>query len=838
MAIVGIDLGTTFSAVAVTRPVPGGSAKTLPGYEQYPVLSDDLKRCTLPSIVWVDPEGHVVVGHRARARMGTEPEPVAFAKRFMGLDRTFQLGPRAVSPEEVSAEVLKELKALAEDVLGEGVDSAVITVPAYFGIGAKQRTVQAGRLAGLQVLQVAQEPVAAAMMYCLGDSRDPLTIMTYDLGGGTFDVAILEKRDGVLNDASIKAFDGDQYLGGSDFDRRLAYWIADQLKARGHDLALDQGDPEGRLTLAKLTVLAERAKCSLSRTTSFSLLGEPPDITDRDGRPIPVDVTVERSKFEELISDHVEDTIRLCWRALRDRADRPIDAGELDEIVMVGGSSRIPLIGRRLEEEFGTRPRLIEPDLCVAIGAAIIAGSFAETGQGVLCVDRVPEETDADVVFVAGRVQPDADGAVSTPSRVTLQTADGSVNLAQDTAEDRGFSFEDVPLARGERTDLILTATDSDGNPLAVHEFSVRQTDSPVQVLTDSVQVLAKPLAIMQRSGLHEIAPARTPIPNTFPVEARTTDQSGIVRVPVYEDSVSLGDILVAGVPGTLKIGAEVRITVEITGHFQVIGEAFIPAVGLKGSASLELETPEEMGLVALRAELERLASAAEDRIGALPAGEAFGSEPAIRARASVDEVRQMLSREHPDNLRIQQRLGELKTIVEQLATVAVSPPWEEFAAEVTQTRDAIAKRIDEDEAFAAHGYDRQLEELETKGRSAWEARNQADWTRANDDLARLRRLVSPPSKKVMSPHALIITLQEDLNRFEEVAQTGRLDEKFQIDIAQCRAELRGIDPNSSDAMPRIYDYYTTKHQPLADRLRRAGDQQDDELRGTVEIVE
>ena len=375
--IVAIDLGMTYSAVAIPEERTGEGFVVVPGCPGCSVILDTLKRPITPSVVAEDSRGQIVVGYAAKRRVGLSPRPIMFAKRAMGDDRTFQLARRgALRPEEVAACVLRYLKRVAEERLGEPVDEAVITVPAYFSLRAKQMTAKAGELAGLKVVQVALEPVAAALMSCAGDLRESLRIMTYDLGGGTFDVAILERRGGTISTDSIIAFDGDQFLGGYTFDQKLARWIMDQLVTRGYDLTLNLDDPADAAIFARLTIYAEQAKIHMSNAEAYTIEDVTSGIVDHTGNTVAIeDLTITRAVFEAMITPEIEETMALCHRARTEKAARLIEKEQFDEILMVGGSSYIPLVARRLSEEFGRVPKLIEPNLCVALGAAILAGT-------------------------------------------------------------------------------------------------------------------------------------------------------------------------------------------------------------------------------------------------------------------------------------------------------------------------------------------------------------------------------------------------------------------------------------------------------------------------------
>lgn len=271
---IGIDLGTTYSAVSIAEERAGEGFYVLRGCPGFSILRDKLKNLITPSVVAENSKGELIVGYSAKARAGFSPEPIMFAKRWMGTNKTFRLDKQGeLSVVEASAEIIKYLKKMAEDKLGETVDHVVITVPAYFSFIAKQMTKEAAMLAGFdeKAITILLEPVAAALMYSVNDPREDLRIMIYDLGGGTFDVAILRKKEGVISNDSVEAFGGDPMLGGYNFDETLAYWILDELNANGYNLPLfkhQENDPavqaqkqqQDRVIWAKLMVYAGTSK--------------------------------------------------------------------------------------------------------------------------------------------------------------------------------------------------------------------------------------------------------------------------------------------------------------------------------------------------------------------------------------------------------------------------------------------------------------------------------------------------------------------------------------------------------------------------------------------------
>ena len=364
--IIGIDLGTTNSCVAVME-----------GGEPVVIANAEGARTT-PSVVAFTKDGERLVGQIAKRQAITNPDrTIASIKRQMGTSFKVDIDGKAYNPQEISAMVLQKLKADAEAYLGETVTQAVITVPAYFSDSQRQATKDAGRIAGLEVLRIINEPTAASLAYGL-DKEDSHKILVYDLGGGTFDVSILEIGDGVFE---VLATNGDTRLGGDDFDNRLIDYIADAFqKENGIDLKKD------RMAFQRLKEAAEKAKIELSgaMTSNINL----PFITADATGPKHLDMTITRAKFNELTADLVEKTITPMNNALRDAG---LTSAQLDKVILVGGSTRIPAVQEAVKKVTGKEPfKGINPDECVAIGAAIQAGVLGGEVKDVLLLDVTP----------------------------------------------------------------------------------------------------------------------------------------------------------------------------------------------------------------------------------------------------------------------------------------------------------------------------------------------------------------------------------------------------------------------------------------------------------------
>jgi len=364
--IIGIDLGTTNSCVAVME---NGEAVVIPNPEG---------NRTTPSVVALTKSGERLVGQVAKRQAITNPDDTIISiKRDMGTDRKVSLGEKNYTPTEISAMILQKLKSDAERYLGETVSQAVITVPAYFSDAQRQATKDAGKIAGLEVLRIINEPTAAALAYGMGNDADQ-KIMVYDLGGGTFDVSILEIGDGAFE---VLATSGNNRLGGDDFDERIMKHLVSEFKKEtGIDLSVD------KMAMQRLKEAAEKAKIELSGVMSSNI--NLPFITADATGPKHLDVTLTRAKFDELTADLIEQTMGPVRQAM---SDADLSAADINKVLMVGGSSRIPAVQDAVKRITGKEPdNGINPDECVAIGAAIQGGVLGGEVEDLVLLDVTP----------------------------------------------------------------------------------------------------------------------------------------------------------------------------------------------------------------------------------------------------------------------------------------------------------------------------------------------------------------------------------------------------------------------------------------------------------------
>ncbi len=437
--VIGIDLGTTNSCVAVME---GGEPTVIPNTEGGRIT---------PSVVAISKTGERLVGQIAKRQAITNPDNTIYSiKRLMGRkssdpsverDRTLlsykveaapngdawvELQGRKYSPPEISAMILQKLKADAEAYLGEPVTEAVITVPAYFNDAQRQATRDAGKIAGLEVLRIINEPTAASLAYGLEKKKDEV-IAVYDLGGGTFDISILELGDGTFQ---VKSTNGDTHLGGDDFDQRVIDWLCDEFKReQGIDLRHD------RMALQRLKEAAEKGKVELSTVVSTDI--NLPFVTADASGPKHLNLTLTRAKLEDLVADLVERSVGPCRQALEDAG---ITASRVDEVVLVGGMTRMPAVQEKVRQIFGKEPHKgVNPDEVVAIGAAIQAGVLKGDVQDILLLDVTPLTLGIETL-----------GGVATPLITRNTTIPTSKSQVFSTAADNQTSVE-IHVLQGER---------------------------------------------------------------------------------------------------------------------------------------------------------------------------------------------------------------------------------------------------------------------------------------------------------------------------------------------------------------------------------------------------
>ncbi|WUH99950.1 Hsp70 family protein [Spirillospora sp. NBC_00431] len=822
----GIDLGTTNSCISVPehtkipdrerllaegRLVPVGGAL---------VITDEYRSPITPSVVWLDEDGAPIVGDRARskARITGEPPPAMFFKRTMGTDVRVLAGHAELTSQQASALVLRHLKELAEEVLGTPVEQAVVTVPAFFEMRAKTETVQAGEEAGFTRVETLTEPFAAALT-ALHEHRPDASqnFLVYDLGGGTFDVSVVSWSPGA--GFEHLAFEGDRFLGGYEFDKALVRWIAD--RRPGYDLRLDSDEPEDARLLARLLVHVEAEKHNLSRLnhTEIAITGE----TDRWNEAISIKQPVSRAEFEELIDQDVRRTLESCDTALRRAGLGPDD---LDEIIMVGGSSRVPLVGRLLGERFGREPRLIDPDLCVAVGAGIRAGA-APVREGVLEVDQV--EAVLPATDVAGRVH--AGEGVPEPGRaqIHLRSADGQQVLRQQADAEGRFVFDDVELLPG--VNEFTLAVIVDGQEAASRRVTV-VADQVAPPLADEGDVLSHYFYVELATGLHEVAPPGRKLPYRNHFRLETAGPGVLLAVRLVEGHIPIGAVEIHDLPADLPVGTPIDVDLHFRPDWTIAAEVGLPTVGREGRAVIEVPpVPVPSWDELLRLYDEIRAGWQERRQVARP-------EDLMRVGPQLDALLgdiAVLLNQREDPAKTRHRLLQADTLLRGVripGESAMHPPVAEFEqnlADLGRLCEALARK---DPRLAAE-HQGAIPGLRAAGHAAREAGNALDWHTVNEAVeARIdsvRRALTPPEQhRPPSAGNLRYLLLQDLEKLDRILQaegqlsTGRLRDEAEVlrgDVHEVRAAVASVDLKDPDASDRLAGIYQGEVQPLGARV-------------------
>ncbi|QBI53038.1 Hsp70 family protein [Streptomonospora litoralis] len=833
--VAGIDLGTTNSCIAVPANADIPDKQRLIEERRLREVGDTLvvtnpdKSPTTPSVVWVGPDGGVEVGlrakNKARAATGdTDTKPAMFFKRDMGTDQLFTAGHATLTPVDASAEILRHLKELAEEVLGVPVDRAVVTVPTFFEVTAKNETTEAGRKAGLEVVETLIEPVAAALACSRMSSGESLeqrqTFLVYDLGGGTFDTSVVtwDPEIGFEN----RSFHGDRYLGGYDFDRAIVSWLANRLPH--HDLALDYDDPVDARLLAQLLSTAEQTKHELTQFSETDIVNQ--HLVDRRGDPMSIHEPIRRAEFEVLIETSVKATIGHCDKALEQAG---IGKDDLDDIVMVGGSSRMPLVGEVLGEHFDRPARILNPDLCVAVGAALKAATVASR-SGYLELDRpepAPEATD-----IGGRVLTGERLAAFGAAQVVLRSDDGALHRAQAPDEGGRFLFEDVPLHDEENGFTVQVV--ADGAEIDAQQFTVDPGSDAVP--PPSGDVLAHDFSVELVDGLHTVVEVGTMLPYRTRFRLETASRGAELRVRLFEGMVPVGAVHVEDLPPDVAVGTVVEVTLEFELGWTIQAEARIPQVGAAGQAAIRIPQRQVPSWEELQDKRRQLRADWEERRShAAPGEEPQAGAELDRQLADIDA----LVDERQDRTKAHHKVVEAETVLQSLPDAdaggsELTPPLEEFDALLREMQTLI-DRLAQHDAAEAERHRAAIPGMRSSGRAAYGSGDQLAWERAVEALrsraASVYQQLPDSAKDDASAADVQTALVQEVQQIAkaisdaDVQTGGRHRSAAEEHIGQAQSvvsEVLAVDTGDEDAArQRLSGIYRSGIAPLRERVEQ-----------------
>jgi molecular chaperone DnaK len=795
---IGIDLGTTNSVIAMLDT--SGSLLLTGG--------DEHGRMTVPSVVaWDDDAGELIAGRKAHARKGvfgrSSSVPLSSVKRFMGLDKPFTLGSETLQPPEVSAVILRHLRDLMARTLNDAhylLDSAIITMPAYFNHNQIEATRQAGELAGYEVVELLHEPTAAAIYYSWVENHGPATYLVYDLGGGTFDVSIIRKR---FDDYEVLSVSGDPFLGGDDFDRVLASYLIEsgavkmartgnserearsgedpdtsalrapssqfeKVDSKTLDRLFDLSRNDGAANFARLVHIAEAIKIEL--TDAPRVERYVPALVTLGDKEYALEAVVEREMFNRLIRSKVDRTIDCCREALGRAQDKAgLRLQDIDYIVLVGGSSRVPLVRETVRAAFGNaglpehvrnlEPLLHEPDLCVAYGAALRAATHGtrfrmrnaecgmrneeddDMGGGVELQFTSPFNTRDLKYTVTGIVRPLTPEDARTSDiphsafRIPHSLEGGSVRIRSLSTgltdevflDERGTFAHELELQSETDNPLECTVVDAVGSDLASVVVTLRhQTTS--RVLGQGVmptQLITKPLQIEVLSRARQrvkqvIAPIGATLPGVFRCTCRTTDQGGRIVVPIFEENRVIKQMVIGDLDPSLPIGSPVEVDLNIDVKHNIEVKVIVRQGGDHGdrceTATIEGPPPPRRPT---RAEIDEVMKQIGDL---LPQ---FTGSYRTRLKAKANQLHQDLLEAlcYDDEPKAVQRMAELRELLQNLESSQgqmLDPPWPKFtqlvrkclelagrvAAGTGRDEEELVEYINAQERYAEQAYD------------------------------------------------------------------------------------------------------------------------------------
>ncbi len=818
---IGIDLGTTFSVLAVN-----GKVELAEGYPP-PIYLDDCDvtiiptpyaEPTFPSVMLDDPEnpGRYLFGTDALRRSEEGCAPVMFSKRKIGTKEAIPLQSGAVVAKDVAREFLRYMKACAEQALGRPVTRAVVTHPAYFDRSAVEETREAAADAGFDMSlpeQMLMEPVAAALTYTRTDRRDPLRVLTYDLGGGTLDVTYLVRSCGVID---MRAFDGDHLLGGYNFDRELVHWVRQRLAAQGRQIELDESEPADRGRLMRLLRLAEKVKIALAEAGSDTA---PVDfrcrdiLVDANGKPVQVNERITREQFVALIQPYLDRTVECCQRVL---AKAGVNVTDLDEVLLVGGSTYAPWVKATLKKAFPqTNPKLFYPDLCVGAGAAIHAKMVLPTqvrGDRFKLQLDVPEISVLQVLTIPGRLSEHTGAPPSEALTVQLRLPNGDLRGPAPLDEQGGFLFEQVELSDDTPSQFQLTVQRAPGDTVLDHAFSVAYQAASAETSTVTT-VLPRTLNILTFDGLVPLAAEGAALPAKVQQTFQRDNDNPNITLELFQEQDAIGEVRIENIPPEAGRGSFVDLELEVTEKNQIRGQAMVRTREgrevARTSVSVRFTVPEVPPVEQLREESQNLMG---QLLGLLLQAGPDNRERLSRAMERLQNVEHSFEQQPVERQEIQVALRQLRHVLAPPADL-MKPTLKEFEQVVARCLEGLREMTAKAESASqeqgengntikrrlhvarkrlarAKPLARLIDKVEAEGRLAHQRRDRRNWSRAHDSITDIEIEVRERPKVDLSAMPTFIA------KMMASVQIMNVIEEFQSKVESIQGGTRAADWN------------------------------------------
>jgi actin-like ATPase involved in cell morphogenesis len=719
----GIDLGTTNSCVAIPTDEEGGP--------DIMVVTDSHGRFTIPSVVYKTAEGEYLVGSKAKQKMGSRPEPVAFVKRYMGKDHRVKLRDEDLTPEQVSAIILRHLKSLVKERLGDEITQAVITIPARFELPGQQATVEAARLAGIEVLTTMPEPVAAALAYGLQDADDKLKIFCYDLGGGTFDATVMTKNP--ETGIEVLAFDGDAHLGGYNFDTEFAKWILQQLN-RKYSLKLDWENPNDLAIFQKLMRVAEAAKIELTKEPEYTI-SEKEIFEDHEGEVVDIELEITRGKYEEMILPMIEQTLEISERAI---AKAGLTPDQIDRVILVGGSSRMPMVKRLLAERLKCSPELADPDRIVARGAAIKAGTMVGGRvEGLVFLTEVPKICALESFDIHAQVTLEN----CAGARVNLQREDGGYKSQTVTDSEGKFGFTDVELMEEEENHFELTVGDP-ASPLLTHKLVVVQHPESVETDLGSTNFVTQDISLVLANGLEPVFVEGKRIPdettNVMKTLGTQSDDQTFAVFKVCHGNHELGEVRFPDLPPGLPKHSEILVGISLNDKLEVSGRAAMVRTNQTINFVFRIPKPKLPDIGEMEQRYKQLKNDFSDAIEHI-GDNTLKMKNYGEGQRKMREIEAEFANRPADLPKLFRLIDEFGVFIGLLAKIDVlEPPWANFQSRLEDTRHKAKQAEGSFEKARRANFRAAIDGVERFGDKAYQEKNKEAWQHANQQIERI----------------------------------------------------------------------------------------------------